>query len=196
MSHIYIQMSFLHPMIRRSSSSGESCDQQVSPLTQRLNPHKPRAVRITFIISFRGDRPLWIDEQCALCTLQTKMVLWVHHEDLDEGRPSTKTLSLWTVLKVSQAEPQRTCDQASAELHSTHTEIPFSCPCLGGIPGKPFPYAALQLIPVQYRSFCVCGSRIISNVNPSHADACSHRVAALFFYGVQPSKLNKNPTQN
>lgn len=41
-------------------------------------------------------------------------------------------------------------------LHSTQTEIPLSCPCLGGIPGKPFPYAAPQLIPVQCRSFCVC----------------------------------------
>lgn len=89
------------------------------------------------------------------------MALWVHHQDLDEGHLSTKTLSPWTVSEftgrtVESRWPGLCRSPRTEVLHSTQTEIPFSCPCLGGIPGKPFPYAAPQLIPVQCRSFCVC----------------------------------------
>lgn len=77
---------------------------------------QPWTVRITFIILFLGHRPRWITKQCTLCTLLTKMALWVHHQDLDKGHLSTKTLSPWTVSKILQAEPRNPDDQASAGL--------------------------------------------------------------------------------
>lgn len=40
---------------------------------------------------WHSSRILWVNEQCGLCTLRTKLVLWVSQEDLVEGHLSTKT---------------------------------------------------------------------------------------------------------
>lgn len=78
-------------------------------------------LRWRLIISFRGHHPHGTKEQSALCTRQTKMVLWVQHEDLAGGHLSTRALSSWTISKIShislfqfqkreyvlEAEPQR-----------------------------------------------------------------------------------------
>lgn len=73
-----------------------------------------------------------------------------------QNSPTVNTFNDFTGRTAESRWPG-SCRSPRTEVpHSTRTEIPCSCPCLGGIPGKPFPYAAPQLIPVQCRSFCVC----------------------------------------
>lgn len=142
-----------------------------------------------------------LDER-TVCSLQTKMALWAHHDYLGEEHLSTLThcerLSLafptsqerkWGGLsqtRTLEARWQGLWRSWAQVLHSTHAGIQF---CLFGWHSwETFPICSTTADPCTMQGLLCLQSRIIGHVNPSQLDACSQRGAASVLYRVQPSK--------
>lgn len=83
-----------------------------------------------------GCRPLRGCEQCGLCALRTKLVLWVSREDLEEGHLSTKTPPCYVFVRF-WVYPCSSTNGKDAFLSETSLWVHFSTYSGGSETEKP-----------------------------------------------------------